>query len=140
MGNISDAEDCISSVFMKILAGLKTAKFENEQKFQAWICRIAANECLMKLRKEIKFEKLSEKDEYHTIYPDNILEDIEASYLLTLIQSLPLGYRTIFNMYAIEGYSHNEIAKQLGISVGTSKSQLSKARAELQTKLKGRLQ
>jgi len=135
MGNTSDAEDCISGIFIKIINGMKAANFENENKFQAWVCRIAANECLMKLRNKIKFNQLDDAVMQQSC-PDNILENIEAAYLLELIQSLPTGYRTVFNMYVIEGYSHNEIAEKLNISVGTSKSQLSKARHELQIKLK----
>jgi len=134
MGNTNDAEDCISAIFIKILGNINTAKFENVNKFEGWMCKIAVNECLMRLRSKIRFEDLSHAVTYTC--PNNILENIEAAYLLKLIQSLPAGYRTVFNMFVIEGYSHNEIAEKLGISTGTSKSQLSKARAELQTKLK----
>jgi RNA polymerase sigma-70 factor (ECF subfamily) len=93
------------------------------------------NEALMYLRSKKMLEVgLDDVGELHNSYSQNL--DFESEELMNLIQSLPNGYRMIFNLYAIEGYSHREIAEMLGISEGTSKSQLSRARVMLQEQLK----
>ena len=79
---------------------------------------------------EVDIETVDKEPDYNTLN-----NEMEANDLLKLVQQLPTGYRTVFNMYAIEGYSHKEIAEQLGISENTSKSQLSRARVLLQKQL-----
>lgn len=138
MGSEKDAEDIVSEVFIKAFDHIGTAQFDNEQMLHAWIKRIAINECLMKLRRKTKFQLVGEQEAEQEVYSTDILSNIEASELLSLIQSLPAGYRTVFNLYAIEGFTHKEIAEQLGGNIGTSKSQLNKARTHLQAKLKKR--
>jgi len=136
MGNESEAEDGVSETFLKVFSNIESLVFENEKMLAGWIRKIAVNECLMLLRKRMKdtdiiYEKADFVDE-----SQDVLSNIEAGYLFQIIQSLPTGYRTIFNLYVIEGYSHREISQRLGISEGTSKSQLNRAKTLLKEKLK----
>ena len=104
--------------------------------FEGWVKRIVVNECLSFIRKNrsMYIETEIEKAENN---PDCSFLDknLEVEDLMNMIGKLPSGYRTVFNLYAIEGYSHAEIAEQLGINVNTSKSQLSRARNHLQKEL-----
>jgi len=90
------------------------------------------NECLMELRKKNSFLLVAEEEADTLITEEWIENKLNAEAIYTLITQLPIGYKTVFNLYCIEGYSHNEIAILLNISEGTSKSQLSKARKMLQ--------
>ena len=114
----------------------KLDQFKSEGSFEGWVRRIVVNDCLMYIRKN---RNMSLESDIETIsdHPDlSVMEDsLSQEDLLKLIGELPVGYRTVFNLYAIEGYSHAEIAEQLNISENTSKSQLSRARKWLQTKL-----
>jgi RNA polymerase sigma-70 factor (ECF subfamily) len=126
-----DAEDTLVSAFMKVFD--KIHQFKNEGSFEGWIRKIVVNEALTFLRRnrsmylEIELEKADYEPDYHSLS-----DHLEAEDLLSIIQALPTGYRIVFNLYAIDGYSHKEIADQLGISENTSKSQLSRARVYLQ--------
>lgn len=128
------AEDVVVTAFMKVFN--KIEQFKNEGSFEGWIRRIVVNESLTHLRKnrtlyvETELEHADREPDYN-----NLSDHLEAEDLLNLIQALPPGYRTVFNMYAIDGYSHKEIAEHLSISENTSKSQLSRARVYLQKKL-----
>ncbi|TPG35334.1 RNA polymerase sigma factor [Flavobacterium pectinovorum] len=130
--DIQLAEDVMITAFMKVFTNL--SKFENKGSFEGWIRRIMVNECISYLRvqKKVKFTE----DE---IYVEESFNAIDSKFstdqIQLLIDALPDGYRMIFNLYAIEGYKHNEIAKMLGINEGTSKSQLSHARKMLQTQI-----
>ena len=135
MGNENEAEDCVSETFLKVFSNIASLVFENEKMLAGWIRKIAVNECLMSLRKKIKYiDVVYEKADFVDDNQD-VISNIEVKYLFQIIQSLPTGYRTIFNLYVIEGYSHKEIAQRLGISEGTSKSQLNRAKALLKEKL-----
>ncbi|WP_370089863.1 RNA polymerase sigma factor [Ekhidna sp.] len=114
----------------------KLDQFKSEGSFEGWVRRIMVNECLMYIRKNRNMS-LETDIENVTDSPNlNVMEDsLDQADLLKLIGELPVGYRTVFNLYAIEGYNHAEIAEQLNISENTSKSQLSRARKWLQTKL-----
>lgn len=129
-----EAEDILCKGFHKVFQHISQFEDRGEASLQKWITRIMVNEALMYLRKH-KLELVS--DEAAQAIPAGTRTDhgIEAEYLYNLIRALPLGYRTVFNLFAIEGYSHQEIADQLGIAEGTSKSQLSKARTMLQEML-----
>ena len=130
-----DAEEMVMNGFLKFFHSLDTFEYHDENRLEVWLKRIVVNECLMHLRRQkITWASLEDIDD-QTDAPTETDGMIEAEELYALILELPAGYRTIFNLYAIEGYSHQEIAQQLGISQGTSKSQLSKARAVLQTLL-----
>lgn len=125
------AEDVLVTSFAKIFE--KIDQFKGEGSFEGWIRRIMVNESLTCLRKNrtMYVETDLESAERHPDYA-NVADHLQAEDLLTLIGSLPAGYRIVFSMYAIDGYSHKEIADHLGISENTSKSQLSRARVYLQ--------
>ena len=114
----------------------KLDQFKGEGSFEGWVRRIIVNDCLMYIRKNRNMSLESDIEEVHD-HPDlRVMESaLDERDLLKLINELPIGYRTVFNLYAIEGYNHAEIAEQLGISENTSKSQLSRARKWLQTRL-----
>ena len=130
--DIQLAEDVMITAFMKVFTNLN--KFEQKGSFEGWIRRIMVNECISYLRvqKKVKFTE----DE---IYVEESFNAIDSKFSIDqiqfLIDALPDGYKMVFNLYAIEGYKHNEIAKMLGINEGTSKSQLSHARKMLQTQI-----
>lgn len=125
------AEDVLVTSFTKIFE--KIDQFKGEGSFEGWIRRIMVNESLTCLRRNrtMYVETDLESAERHPDYA-NVADHLQAEDLLVLIESLPAGYRIVFNMYAIDGYSHKEIADHLGISENTSKSQLSRARVYLQ--------
>ena len=130
--DIHHAEDLMITAFMKVFTNLKN--FENKGSFEGWIRRIMVNECISHLRVNKKVSFL--EDEYYT---EDTFNNIESGFnvedIQFLIDCLPDGYKMIFNLYAIEGYKHAEIAQMLGINEGTSKSQLSHARRILQQQI-----
>lgn len=129
-----EAEDVLVTAFTKVFD--RISQFKSEGSFEGWIRRIMVNESLTWLRqhKHMQVETDIEAADYEPDY--QILEDhLQAEDLLKLIDGLPAGYKIVFNLYAIEGYSHKEIADQLGINENTSKSQLSRARVYLQKQL-----
>lgn len=129
-----EAEDVLITAFTKILD--KIDQYTGEGNFEGWMRRIMVNEALSYLRKHknMYLETTIEAANYEPDY--NKLENqLEADDLMKLIETLPSGYKIVFNMYAIDGYSHKEIAEQLGITESTSKSQLSRARTALQKSL-----
>lgn len=129
-----ESEDVMISAFAKVFEKLDSFRFEGS--FEGWLRRIMVNESLMYIRRnksmylEVEIEKADRE-------PDlaRLSDQLEADDLLRMVQELPVGYRTVFNLYAIEGFSHQEIAEMMEISEGTSKSQLSRARALLQKQL-----
>ena len=128
------AEDVLMEGFMKVFT--KIDLFQEKGSFEGWIRRIMVNESLMALRKEGKIKFQDTDFGYEIGEAEEAFTNLQLEEINKLIESLPLGYKTIFNLYAIEGYSHQEIAKMLGIQEGTSKSQLSRARGLLQEKFK----
>ena len=129
-----EAEDILVTAFMKVFD--KMGQFKSEGSFEGWIRRIVVNEALTYLRRN-RAMYLETDLEYADREPDysQLGDHLEAEDLMNMIQDLPTGYRIVFNLYAIDGYSHKEIADHLGISENTSKSQLSRARAHLQKTL-----
>ncbi len=130
-----EAEDVLITSFTKVFD--KIDQFKQEGSFEGWIRRIVVNEALTCLRKKrsMYLETELEQVDYNLNYK-NLSDHLEAEDLLAMVNELPTGYRIVFNMYAIDGYSHKEIAEHLGISENTSKSQLSRARTHLQKVLK----
>ncbi|MHA7130819.1 RNA polymerase sigma factor [Algoriphagus namhaensis] len=129
------AEDVMIEGFMRIFD--KLSQYEGKGSFEGWMKRIMVTQALMKLRsnKHLMMEVHVESD---ASFPDNHhyeTNHLEAEELMNLIHELPLGYRTVFNLYAIEGYSHKEIAELLGITESTSKSQLNRARNVLKDQI-----
>lgn len=128
------AEDIMVHAFYKIFS--KIDSFNNKGSFEGWMKRIVINECLMELRKK-KSQYLTVAIEDMNHEPEVAWQDsLEYEELLALLNHLPDGYRTVFNLYVIEGYKHKEIAEQLGVSINTSKSQLILARRKLQGLIK----
>lgn len=119
--NEEDAEDAMIEGFFKIFTKINT--YSGEGSFEGWMRRIIVNECLMKLRKVRNFT-LALEEAYDIGIDETITPNLAYKDLLSVLKHLPTGYRTIFNLYVIEGYKHREIAEKLGISINTSKSQL----------------
>ena len=134
--NQLDAEEVMLNGLVKIYKHID--QFKSEGSFEGWMKRVVINEALGYLRKKEPLHLAIEKDHIQLASDDASVEsELAAEDLLQLLRELPAGYRTVFNLYAIEGYSHKEIAEMLDINEGTSKSQLSKARAMLQKRLVG---
>ncbi|HXH20213.1 MAG TPA: RNA polymerase sigma factor [Chitinophagales bacterium] len=128
------AEDVLQEGFIKVFKYIP--KFRREGSFEGWMRRIFINTSIEQLRKAVSlYPIVDEEDKPIDILDETIFDDLDHQDLLNMIQSLSPGYRTVFNLYVIEGYSHHEIAKMLGINEGTSKSQLARARMLLQKKI-----
>ena len=130
-----DAEEVLLDGFYKFFSHLKEFRYQGEAALYAWLKRIMVNECLMFLRRRHAFSVVSEKTVEDLPLNVEPLAEVSAAEIFELIVQLPVGYRTVFNLHVIEGMEHREIARLLGISEGTSKSQLSKARLVLQKML-----
>lgn len=130
--DLQQAEDVMITAFMKMFTNLK--HFEHKGSFEGWIRRIMINECISYIRVQKKVKFIEDENYYEESF-NNIESKFSVDDIQFLIDSLPDGYRMVFNLYAIEGYKHQEIAELLGINEGTSKSQLSHARKMLQTNI-----
>jgi RNA polymerase sigma factor (sigma-70 family) len=131
----AEAEDVLQDAFIKIFAKINTFRFECP--LAAWIRRIVVNSAINHIRKEKDLQFSVEIDAAFGI-ENNItsaISDLNFKELLGLVRSLPAGCQAVFNMYAIDGFDHAEIGEKLGISVGTSKSQYSRAKVLLQKKI-----
>jgi len=130
-----DAKDIMQDGFIKVFQ--KISQFGEKGSFEGWVRRIMVNTALEKYRSQVTMYSLDEKmpvsDEG---IQSSVIEELTAEDLLSLVQQLTPKYRMVFNLYAIEGYNHKEIGEMLGISEGTSKSNLSRARIILQDKVK----
>ena len=131
-----EAEDILQEGFIKIFNNL--SKFQFSGSLEGWIRRIMVNTALSYYKANIKYIQSIEYDSAccEEISKSDILDSINTEELLKLIQTMPEGYKMVFNMFAIEGYSHKEISDLMGISENTSKSQLSRARVYLQERIK----
>ena len=130
--DIHQAEDIMITAFMKVFVNLKN--FQHNGSFEGWIRRIMVNECISHIRVQKKVNFLQEEKYFEGSF-NNIESQFSLEDIQFLIDSLPDGYKMIFNLYAIEGYKHQEIASLLGINEGTSKSQLSHARKILKEQI-----
>ncbi len=132
-----EAIEVLNDGFMKIFT--KSEKYDPERSFKGWVRRIMINTALDFYRQQVKHyfhEDVAEAE--HTSVNETALGKLEHEELITLVQQLSPAYRMVFNLYVIDGYSHEEIAEQLEISVGTSKSNLARARENLKQMLKQR--
>ena len=128
------AEDILQDGFIKVFKNIQ--KYRGEGSFEGWVRRIFVNTSIEHYRKKVNMYAVTEIESEHIkTYNGDIIDQLQEADLLKLIADLSPGYRAVFNMYVIEGYAHQEIAEMLGISEGTSKSQLSRARAILQEKI-----
>ena len=130
----STAQDYLQDAFVNIFKNLH--QFDSERGvFEAWAKRITVNACLGDIRKNTLYSVSIAGAEYVESEEVGALSQLSLQEMLTMIQQLPYGYKTIFNLYVIDGFSHKEIAAQLDISISTSKTQLMKARNLLQKKI-----
>lgn len=134
--NDEEARDILQEGFIKIFENLVHYKFEGS--FEGWIRRIIVNTALEKYRSRYNLYRIDDIDDIPELDADPDNEDysgLEAGDLMEIIRQLPPKYRMVFNLFAIEGYSHKEISKMINISEGTSKSNLSRARVILQRRV-----
>jgi len=134
-----EAEDMLQEAFIKIFGQINNFRFESP--FEAWLRRVVVNTAISCYRKEKNWHNHTDITAYTETIADGqtALADMQYQQLLEAVRELPAGSQTVFNLYAIEGYHHAEIAKILSISEGTSKSQYARARQLLQRKLKDTL-
>ena len=135
MPNTQEAEDVLIKSFTKVFSSI--GSYKGSGSLEGWIRRIVINEALGQLRKEGPSKWAVSIDEMQ-VEPQTeaeIFNEISTKELLDLISSLPQGYRTVFNLFAVEGYGHKEISEMIGISEGTSKSQYMRARTLLRKKI-----
>src|SRR5687767_12742335 len=131
-----EAEDILQNASIKVFENIDT--FKGSGSLEGWVRKIMVNTALNNYRQNKASRQKVDLDSVEYMIPgDNHSSDtLDAKELMKVIQRLPVGFRTVFNLFAIEGYSHKEIAEQLNISEGTSKSQYSRARTYLQKALK----
>jgi RNA polymerase sigma factor (sigma-70 family) len=133
-GSADDAQDILHEGFLKVFE--KISQFESRGAFEGWIRRIMVNTALEKYRNKYKViniqDNIKEADEQGH---DDLVENLTVQEIMKFIEELSPKYRMVFNLYAIEGYSHKEIGEMMDITEGTSKSNLSRARAILQEKI-----
>lgn len=131
----TEAEDVLQDGFVKVFT--KISQFNFNGSFEGWVRRIMVNCALERYRKQSLLYSVSDIQDYdYKLAYDDVMGEISSKELLGLVQELSPQYKMVFNLYAIEGFSHQEIGKKLNISVGTSKSNLSRARVILQDKVK----
>jgi len=138
VGDRALAEDILQDGFITLFTRLKD--YKGEGSFEGWARRIFVTTALMDLRKKDALKMSEDLDAARGLKTETVsqVQNIGYKELMELIMTLPPGFRTVFNMYAIEGYSHKEISEILGISETTSRTQLSRARIWLQNKIKER--
>jgi len=131
MMNVEEAQDVLQDGFIKIFE--KLGAYSGTGSFEGWVRRIFVNTALDAIRKNKNLKHQTQIDDvaYALKSNDFIFETLVAEDLMKVLQQLPLGYKTVFNLYAIEGYSHKEVAEKMNITVSTSKSQFSRAKAML---------
>lgn len=132
--NKDEAVEVVNDGFMKVFTHID--RYQVEQSFNSWLSTIMINTAIDHYRKRIKQLEMEELNEQHHVEDrENILSNINYEDLIKLVQKLSYAYRTVFNLFAIDGYTHEEIASLLHISVGASKSNLFKARENLKKML-----
>ncbi|MEO8412835.1 MAG: RNA polymerase sigma factor [Ginsengibacter sp.] len=134
LGNTDDANDVLQEGFIKIFKNL--TKFRADGSFEGWIRRIFVNTSIEHFRKKVKLYNVTEVQENTSEDTAlNVLDTLAVKDIILLVNELSPGYKTVFNLHVIEGYSHKEIADLLGITEGTSKSQLARAKGVLKKSL-----
>lgn len=126
------AEELMMNGFYKFFSTIERFRYTGKDSVGAWMKRIMVNECLMFLRESKSIRLMSEEQAAEHVLDETVFTSMSAQEIVQLINQLPDGYRTVFNLFVIEGYSHKEIAALLRVSEGTSKSQLNKAKQTLQ--------
>ena len=131
-----DAEETLLDGFYKFFKNIALFSYRSEAELYTFLKRIMINECLMMLRRKNSFSIVTEAAAEEIPLQEEALDNLSAKEIFDLIVQLPVGYRTVFNLHVLDGYKHEEIAQQLKISVGASKSNLAKARMNIQKMLK----
>lgn len=127
----NSAQDLLQEGFVKVFRNIE--KFRGEGSFEGWVRRIFVNTAIEHYRKQVNLYALHDSEaKAYEYYDENALENLKHADIMRMIQKLSDGYRTVFNLYVVEGFSHKEIGDMMGISEGTSKSQLARARYLLQ--------
>ncbi|WP_448697719.1 RNA polymerase sigma factor [Mucilaginibacter sp. AW1-3] len=136
-GNRYEAAEILNTGFFKALTNIK--KYDDSRPFKAWLGRIMTNTAIDYYRTNLKVAYTEDIETAEDVsVGDTISAKLNYDDLLALVQKLPQAYRTVFNLYAIDGYTHDEIGEILGINPGTSKSNLHKARQKLQQMILGK--
>lgn len=137
-GNADDANDILQEGFIKVYRNI--GRFRGEGSFEGWIRRIFVNTAIEHYRKKVKLYNVTETQE-NTIEDSalDVLDTLAEKDIIKIINELSPGYKAVFNMHVIEGYSHKEIAAMLGITEGTSKSQLARAKSVLKKLMEARM-
>ena len=131
--NYVEAQDNLQDSFLTIFE--KIEQYNNKGSFEGWMKRIVINTALQRYRKESVLDVIKDDNVAEVTIEIETEENVSLSFLLDIIQQLPDRYRLVFNLYVLDNYSHKEIAKMLNISVGTSKSNLSRSRVILKEKI-----
>jgi len=131
--NYAEAEDNLHDAFITIFN--KIEQYNNKGSFEGWLKRIAINTSLQRYREDVGVYDIVNEDNIKDVSVDLNENDVSINYLLQIIQELPDRYRLVFNLYVLDGYSHVEISELINISVGTSKSNLARARMILKDKI-----
>lgn len=134
MKQVDAAEDVLVTAFFKIFDNIE--KYKGEGSFEGWMKRILVNEALMAIRKKKSFHLTVELNNVEIPNNHDVISELQYQDIIALLDELPPGYRTIFNLYVIEGYKHREIAELLDISINTSKSQLILAKKKFRDLIK----
>ncbi len=134
--SLPDAEEIMLNGFYNFFKSIDRFEYKGQGSIGGWLKKIMVNECLIFLRKKGSLKIMDEGYAQEISVDDGMLARMNTNEIFQLIMTLPSGYRTVFNLFVVEGYSHKEIAGMLGISEGTSKSQLNKARVLLQKIMK----
>lgn len=132
--NEAEAEDNLHNAFIEIFTNIK--KFNGKGSFEGWIKRITINKAIDSYKKSYHLSPIKEADYPDTEIAENELDEFSLDQILAMIQNLPNQYRLVFSLYELDNYSHNEIAEMLNISVGTSKSNLHRAKIILKEQIK----
>lgn len=137
-GKADDAQDILQDGFVKVFKNLQM--YRGEGSFEGWVRRIFVNTAIEHYRRQVNLYPVTENHENLLEARDlSALDSLSMKDIMKMIQELSPGYRTVFNLYVIEGYSHKEIAEIAGISEGTSKSQLARAKGVLQNIIKSKI-
>lgn len=136
ISNAEEAREIIVEGFLKVFSKIEKFEYRGKDSLEVWIRKIMINECLMHLRKrKVVFLNIVENDQESEI---SVESELSAEEIVRIISGLPDGYRIVFNLFVIEGYSHREISLMLGITESSSRSQLTHARQKLQQLLKNK--
>lgn len=132
MGDQENAEEVVNDAFFKVFT--KLDYYSNELPFRFWLRRIVINTAIDRLRSALNVQPSAELQSWHDVASENgIVEDLTREQILGMMDHLPPAYRTVFNLFVVDGHTHEEIGEMLGINVGTSKSNLARARQHLKT-------